>query len=147
MQLKIGGTQLTCQVANKCLNLPEQMEVVERNKEDPIPSPAVLWIISVCERKSWLKKTLKKKNVFLLWKKLNFRSWEIQRFLHIKDHILQKIWLIELFFQSISRVTKRFSWKKKTNAFYKKYLPIASSGIVISQKSLWSLPNTPCFVY
>ena len=39
---------LTYKVANKCLNVRERVEVVKRNKKDsPLPSPAVLLIISV----------------------------------------------------------------------------------------------------
>ena len=45
MWLKMPGSHTACKVANECLNLHEQVEVVERNKDDPLPSPAVLWII------------------------------------------------------------------------------------------------------
>ena len=41
------------------MNVREQVEVVERNKDGTLTSPAVLWIISACERKSWLKKKWK----------------------------------------------------------------------------------------
>ena len=38
-------------------NQNERVEVVERNKDDPLPVPAVLWIVSAREKKSWFKKT------------------------------------------------------------------------------------------
>ena len=37
---------LTCKVANKSLNVRERVKVIERNKDGPFPSPAVLWIVS-----------------------------------------------------------------------------------------------------
>ena len=33
-------------------NFRERVEVVERNKDNPVPSLAVLWIVSVYERKT-----------------------------------------------------------------------------------------------
>ena len=45
---------------NKCLNVREQVEVVERNKTwSPLPSPTALWVVSVRERKPWSKKNPK----------------------------------------------------------------------------------------
>ena len=38
-------------------NQNERVEVVESNKDGPLPVPAVLWIVSAREKKSWLKKT------------------------------------------------------------------------------------------
>ena len=38
MLLKIRGNHLTSKVANKCLNVLEQVEMVERNKNGPLPS-------------------------------------------------------------------------------------------------------------
>ena len=35
MRLKIQGSHLTCKVANKCQNVREQVEVVEREKDCP----------------------------------------------------------------------------------------------------------------
>ena len=40
------------------LKICERLEVVEWNKNGPLPSPAVLWVVSVCERKSWWKKKI-----------------------------------------------------------------------------------------
>ena len=47
MQLKICVSHLTWKVANKCLNVCERVEVEERNRNDPLPSPAVMCIVSV----------------------------------------------------------------------------------------------------
>ena len=33
MRLKMRGSHLTCKVANRCLDVPEQVEVVKRNKD------------------------------------------------------------------------------------------------------------------
>ena len=43
---------LKYKVENACLNVCEQMEVVQRNKDGPLPSPAVPEIVSICEKKS-----------------------------------------------------------------------------------------------
>ena len=51
MRLKIRGNQLTGKVTNKCLNVREQVRMVESGKDVSLPSSAVRWIISVCERK------------------------------------------------------------------------------------------------
>lgn len=42
------GSHLTSKVTNECLNFRERMEVVERNKDGPLHSPTILWIVSVC---------------------------------------------------------------------------------------------------
>ena len=41
MQLKIGS-HLGRKTVNKCLNVREQVEMVETNQDGPFPSPAVL---------------------------------------------------------------------------------------------------------
>ena len=56
MRLKICDNYLICKVANKCLNVREWVGVVEWNKDGRLYSSAVLWVISVGERKSWQKK-------------------------------------------------------------------------------------------
>ena len=53
MLLEIRGSHLTCKVANKCLNVCERAEIVERNKYSPLPFATVLW---AGERKPWQKK-------------------------------------------------------------------------------------------
>lgn len=75
-------------------------------------------------------------------------------FSQTKDHILQKIWWQELFFQSISTATKMFTPEKKkkdifmNNTFQWHHLLIpyswASSNIVLCDH-FWI--RTPCFVY
>ena len=52
MQIKICGSHLTYKSVNvcKCLNVCERVELTDRNKDDHLPYPAVLWIIGVCER-------------------------------------------------------------------------------------------------
>ena len=40
-------------VANKRMNVSELVEVADRKKDDLLASPAVLWIVSVRQRKSW----------------------------------------------------------------------------------------------
>lgn len=60
MQLKICGSHFTCKVADNCLNVCEQVVVVERNKDSPLPSPAVPRIASVYERNSDRKKNTTK---------------------------------------------------------------------------------------
>lgn len=47
MRLKLQRSHHTCQVANKCLNNLEQLNVVDRNEYGPLPTPAVPQIISV----------------------------------------------------------------------------------------------------
>ena len=51
--LKIHDSHLTCKVENKFLNVREWVEVAEWNKRWPLPSLAIQWIVSVCERKLW----------------------------------------------------------------------------------------------
>ena len=46
MGFKIRGSHLTCKVANKCLNAPEHLEVLERKKDGLLPSRAFSWIAS-----------------------------------------------------------------------------------------------------
>ena len=41
MSLKICDSHLTCEVANNSLNICQQVEVVEMNKDGPLPSLAV----------------------------------------------------------------------------------------------------------
>ena len=48
------GSHLTSKVTNECLNFRERMEVVERNKDGPLHSPTILWIVSVCVWKETL---------------------------------------------------------------------------------------------
>ena len=33
---------LTCKTANKCLNFRESVKMTDRNKDGPLPSPAIL---------------------------------------------------------------------------------------------------------
>ena len=40
--LKICGSHFTCKVANNCLNVLEMGQVVEKNKDGPLPFPAFL---------------------------------------------------------------------------------------------------------
>ena len=42
VRLKVRDNRLTCKVANKFLNDCKRVEVVERNKDGPLPSPTVL---------------------------------------------------------------------------------------------------------
>ena len=49
--IRICGSHLKCKFANKCLNVCEQIEVVQSNKDGSLPSPDVLWITTVDERK------------------------------------------------------------------------------------------------
>ena len=42
MQLKVRGSHFTCKLANKYLDICEQVEVVERNKNGLLPPPSVL---------------------------------------------------------------------------------------------------------
>ena len=42
IRIKILGSHLTCKVANKCLNIREQEEVGEINKDGPLASHVVL---------------------------------------------------------------------------------------------------------
>ena len=58
MQLKIRGSHLTCNVKKKHLNVRERVEVAEMNKDGPVSSPAVLWIVSV-----WKKILVQKKYI------------------------------------------------------------------------------------
>ena len=60
MHLEIIGNDLICHVANKCQDVLERVEVVERNKNGLFSLPAACRIVSVCERKPWY---IQKKNV------------------------------------------------------------------------------------
>ena len=53
MRLKICGSHLSCKVTNKCPNVREQVEGVNRNRNNdgPLPSPAVPCLASIRERK------------------------------------------------------------------------------------------------
>ena len=51
MQLEIYDIHLTCKVENKCLNVRERVEVIEWDKDGPLPSPIALRVVSVRERK------------------------------------------------------------------------------------------------
>ena len=51
-----GDSNLTCKQANKYANVRERVEVVEKNKDDPLPDPVVPLFVSVCERKPRKKK-------------------------------------------------------------------------------------------
>ena len=46
---------------NNCLNILEQVGRVQRNKDDSLPFPAILWIINVSEKKTREKQTTAKK--------------------------------------------------------------------------------------
>ena len=45
-----------CKTASKFLSVSEHVEAVKKNKDNPLPLPAVLWILSVCKRKPEEKK-------------------------------------------------------------------------------------------
>lgn len=53
--MKMKGNCLSCQTANKFLNIPEWVEVELKNEDGPFPFHAVLSIVIVCQRKSRLK--------------------------------------------------------------------------------------------
>ena len=44
--LNIRGSNPTWEVANKCLNAIELVEVVEKNKDGPLPSPKVPLLVN-----------------------------------------------------------------------------------------------------
>ena len=56
IQLKIHGSHFTCKVASISLNVRERVEVVEKNEDGPLPSPAVLWNANVHEKNPGRKK-------------------------------------------------------------------------------------------
>ena len=56
MRLKIRDSHLRCKTAIEFLNVCQSLEVVERNKDDPLPSLAFLKIVSVRERKKEIEK-------------------------------------------------------------------------------------------
>ena len=47
---------LTCIVEKKCLNIHKRLEIVERNTDDFLPFPVVLWIAITRERRTLMKK-------------------------------------------------------------------------------------------
>ena len=49
--IKIRDSDLTCKVANKCLNVCDLVEMVKTNKHDSYHPPAVLLIGSARKRK------------------------------------------------------------------------------------------------
>ena len=62
--IKICDSHLTCKVANKCLNVRERVEVVERNKRRPPPFPC--WPVS--RQCSWKKNLIEKQNSVRIFK-------------------------------------------------------------------------------
>ena len=42
MGLNKRRSHLTCKIANKCLNIRERVEFVEKNKDGPLSSPVVM---------------------------------------------------------------------------------------------------------
>ena len=60
LRWKSEGRHLRRIIANKCNNVRGRVEGLDRNKDVSSPVPAVLWIVSVDERKPKLKK---KKNI------------------------------------------------------------------------------------
>ena len=49
--IRICGIHVKCKFPNKCLDVCEQMEVVQSNKDGFLLSPDVLWITTADERK------------------------------------------------------------------------------------------------
>ena len=74
MRLKICDSHLTCKIANKCLNVPERVEVVEWNKRwfSPIPCCPVScqcpWNKTLNEKKYLKEVKQLVENVFRRWK-------------------------------------------------------------------------------
>ena len=56
MRSKIRGSHLSPRVTNNCLNVRDQVEVIQKTKNSPLPFHAGLWIVSVRERNPWKKK-------------------------------------------------------------------------------------------
>ena len=54
--MKIRNNYLRCNAAHKCLSVCEREKVVDRSKDGTLTFSPVLWIVSVRERKPWLKK-------------------------------------------------------------------------------------------
>ena len=74
MRLKISDSHLTCKVANKCLNVRQRVEVLERSKRWSPPFPCCL-VNHQC-----LKKTLMGKKPFRL---------RVRQFLKLKIFVLE----------------------------------------------------------
>ena len=107
---------------NKCINVRERVEVVEWNKRLSLPSPAVLWIVSVCERKPWKKKKI----IF----KICYKSFiqETSKKLYTKYREYRKILVLETW-------PFRSCWKKKT------YFKICGVHSAIFLKYTWPFFN------
>lgn len=56
LRLIIECSHIRCKTASKFLNVCKHVEAAEKNQDDPLPYPDVLWILSVCKRKSKEKK-------------------------------------------------------------------------------------------
>ena len=64
--LIVEGIHRKHKTINKCLNILERMEIVDRNKDGSLPFSAVLLIISVSEKRLG-KKIKLLSNVFILY--------------------------------------------------------------------------------
>ena len=53
MQSKVRSSYLRSQFANKYLNIRERVEVVKRNEDGFLFSPALQWIVNVCQKKMY----------------------------------------------------------------------------------------------
>lgn len=73
-RLKTESSHLRFKTVNKCLNTPDPVEMVERNKDEPFPSSGVLYIVTgimfkvtVLESSSFLaKKQAKQSSVLVI---------------------------------------------------------------------------------
>ena len=55
MQSKVRSSYLRSQFANKYLNIRERVEVVKRNEDGSLFSPALQWIVNACQKKMYAK--------------------------------------------------------------------------------------------
>ena len=74
------GIHHTSKVENKYLDVHERVEMVQRNKDGPLSSPALQWIVRICKRKSHENIELVKREPqvkFIRMMKISFTSGKI----------------------------------------------------------------------
>ena len=94
MRLKICDSHLTCKVANKCLNVHEQVEVVELNKRWSPPFPCCP-VIRQC---LWKKTLIKKKMCFL------FGPMDKRNLIHFMKNLIDVTLILNLHKSLVKRV-------------------------------------------
>ena len=84
LRLIIECSHIRCKTASKFLNVCKHVEAAEKNQDDPLPYPDVLWILSVCKRKSKEKKEWNHCDVFTSYLRLCLKLWSCKKYFEEK---------------------------------------------------------------